>query len=116
MPEVRPIDANALREEFKRGVNVVKGTCNVSQILHNIDTAPTLDYEPAEYQLISKDFARFITKAIAQMMSELKIDLPSMIYEDIEHSLMNGKFEAVEHFINKYIANNSGAKMDEEQK
>ncbi len=43
--DVRPIDANALREEFKRGVNVVKGICNVSQILHNIDTAPTLDYE-----------------------------------------------------------------------
>ena len=43
---VRPIDANALREEFKRGVNVVKGICNVNQILHNIDTAPTLDYEP----------------------------------------------------------------------
>lgn len=46
MPEVRPIDANALREEFKRGVNVVNGVCNVAQILHNIDTAPTLDYEP----------------------------------------------------------------------
>ncbi len=46
MSEVRPIDANALREEFKRGVNVVKGICNVSQILHNIDTTPTIDYEP----------------------------------------------------------------------
>lgn len=44
--EIRPIDANALREEIKRGVNVVKGTCNISQILHNIDAAPTLDYEP----------------------------------------------------------------------
>lgn len=42
----RLIDANALREEFKQGVNVVDGMCNVYQILHNIDTAPTIDAEP----------------------------------------------------------------------
>ncbi len=46
MSEVRPIDANALREEFKRGVNVVKGICNVSQIFYNIYNTPTIDYEP----------------------------------------------------------------------
>lgn len=33
-------------EEFKQGVNVVDGMCNVYQILHNIDTAPTIDAEP----------------------------------------------------------------------
>lgn len=56
MSEVRPIDANALREEFKRGVNVVKGICNVSQILHNIDTTPTIDYEPVVHaHWIDKD-------------------------------------------------------------
>lgn len=43
---MRLIDANALREEFKQGVYVVDGMCNVYQILHNIDTAPTIDAEP----------------------------------------------------------------------
>lgn len=58
-------------------------------------------------QKMSKEFARFITKAIASELSEKGLDLPSVYYEDIEASLLNEKFESVESFIDDYIKNNN---------
>lgn len=84
------------------------------EMLDIIKEQPTIDVEPVDYQLISKNFARMITKAIANLLSELHLDLPSLIYEDIESNLLKGKFADVECFVQNYIANN-GAKMDEEQ-
>lgn len=72
------------------------------------------DAEPVKYQPMSKDFARMITKGIASLLSELQLDLPSIIYEDIESNLLKGKFADVECFIKNYVENN-GAKMDEKQ-
>ncbi len=75
---------------------------------------PAIDAEPVVYQPMSKDFARQITKGIANRLSELQLDLPSVIYEDIESNLLKGKFADVECFVKNYLANN-GAKMDEVQ-
>lgn len=79
-----------------------------------IENAPTIDAEPVEYQPMSKEFARMITKGIASLLSELNLDLPSVIYEDIEHNLHKGKFSDVECFVTNYIKNN-GTKMDEDK-
>lgn len=82
--------------------------------IDEIKGADTIDFDSVEYQPMSKDFARIITKGIAGLLSELQLDLPSIIYEDIESNLLKGKLADVECFIKNYIENN-GAKMDEEQ-
>lgn len=79
-----------------------------------LKSMPSIDAKPVEYQPMSKDFARMITKGIASRLSELQLDLPSIIYEGIESNLLKGKFADVECFIQNYLKNN-GAKMDEVQ-
>lgn len=86
----------------------------ILSMLGDKNQMPTIEAEAVKYQPMSKDFARMITKGIASFLSELQLDLPSIIYEDIESNLLKGKFADVECFIKNYIENN-GAKMDEEK-
>ena len=87
----------------------------ILSMLGDKNQMPPIEAEAVKYQPMSKDFARMITKGIASLLSELQLDLPSIIYEDIESNLLKGKFADVECFIKNYIENN-GAKMDEVQK
>ena len=113
---MRLIDADELNFEKLQDTNgkaipaneyiaFLKGAIAAEELVKN---APTIDVEP-----LSEDFARFVTKSIACLLSELRIDLPSMIYEDIEHTLMKGNFVKVETFVRNYIQNNC-KKMDKE--
>lgn len=59
---------------------------------------------------ISKDFARFLTKGITSLLSNLGADLPSMIYENIETNFINGNYKEIECFLIDYIKNSSNKK------
>lgn len=110
---MRLIDADKLEIKFLNIGTVMFPKIRPVIYLEDVENAPTIDAEPVEYQPISKAFARMITKSIAGFLSELQLDLPSIIYEDIESNLLKGKFADVECFVKNYIANN-GIKTDEE--
>lgn len=95
---MRLIDADRLKETLRQGA--------YSSVMKVIDREPTIDILTP-----SENAARFITKAIASHLSEMQLDLPSTIYEDIECLLMKGKFIEVEAFLKYYIENNCGEKM-----
>lgn len=100
---MRLVDADKLREEI---LKEDYDNDTINNFLDLVDFSDTVECQP-----ISKVFARMITKGIASFLSELQLDLPSIIYEDIESNLLKGKFADVEGFIKNYIENN-GAKMD----